>query len=414
MNRTRVVITGIGTITSLGFTVEEFWRNLLAGKSGISVIENFPTEGFSVRFGAEIKKWDPSPWMDFKEAKRMDRFAQFAMAAGIEAIKDSGIDFSKSDVTRCGAIMGSGIGGLDELQNTHSTFIKKGPRRMSPFFIPRLMINAAPGQIAIRYKLQGPNFSTVSACASANHAMGCALRSIQSGESDVIVTGGSEAALTYLGLTGFAAMGALSKRNDDPPAASRPFDKDRDGFVLSEGAAVFVFEKLEHAKARGAKIYAEVEGFGQSDDGYHLTAPEPEGVGAILAMESALRDARLKPEQIDYINAHGTSTALNDKAETTAIKKVFGEHARKVAINSTKSMIGHMLGAAAAVEAAAMVLSIRDQKIHPTINYETADPDCDLSYTPNEARELKIDHAMSNSLGFGGHNSVLIVGRLKE
>jgi 3-oxoacyl-[acyl-carrier-protein] synthase II len=414
MSRNRVVITGIGTITPLGYSYEEFWRNLLAGKSGVTMVENFPTEGFSVRFGAEIKKWDPTRWIDAKEAKRMDRFCQFAVAAGTEAIQDSGIDFSKSDRTRCGVILGSGIGGLTELQETHLTFLNKGPTRLSPFFIPRLMINAAPGMVAIKYGLKGPNFSTSSACASANHSMGCALRSIQYGEADAIVTGGSEAALTCLGLSGFACMGALSKRNDNPKGASRPFDKDRDGFVLGEGAAAFVFESLDHARARSARIHAEVLGFGQSDDGYHLTAPEPAGEGAILAMEKGLKDAALEPSQIDYINAHGTSTPLNDKAETAAIKKVFGDHSRRVAINSTKSMTGHLLGAAAAVELAATVLSIRDQKVHPTINFETRDPDCDLDYTPNEARDRRIDHAISNSLGFGGHNSVLVVGRYRE
>jgi len=413
MSKSRVVITGIGTITPLGFGYEEFWRNLLAGKSGVSLVENFPTEGFTVRFGAEIKKWDPTPWVDPKEAKRMDRFCQFAVAAATEAVKDSGIDFSKADTTRCGSIWGSGIGGLTELQETHSTFLNKGPTRLSPFFIPRLMINAAPGQIAIKYGLKGPNFSTSSACASANHSMGCALRSIQTGEADVIVTGGSEAALTYLGLAGFAGMGALSKRNDNPQAASRPFDKDRDGFVLGEGAAAFIFEKLEHAKGRGARIYAEVVGFGQSDDGYHLTAPEPTGEGAVLAMQKGLADAALRPDQITYINAHGTSTPLNDKAETAAIKKVFGAHASKVSINSTKSMTGHLLGAAAAIELAVTVLSIRDKKIHPTINYETRDPECDLNYTPNEGRDLAVEFAISNSLGFGGHNSVIVVGRYK-
>lgn len=413
MSRNRVVVTGIGTITSLGTDYEEFWRNLLAGKSGVTMVENFQTEGFAVRFGAEIKKWDPTRWIEAKEAKRMDRFCQFAVAAATEAIQDSGIDFAKTDRTRCGAIFGSGIGGLTELQETHLTFLNKGPTRLSPFFIPRLMINAAPGMVAIKYGLKGPNFSTSSACASANHAMGCALRSIQYGEADVIVAGGSEAALTYLGLSGFACMGALSKRNDNPQGASRPFDKDRDGFVLGEGAAAFVFESLEHARARGARIYAEVVGFGQSDDGYHLTAPEPAGEGAILAMDKGLKDAGLRADQIDYINAHGTSTPLNDKAETAAIKHVFGGHARKVAINSTKSMTGHLLGAAAAIEFAATILSIRDQKIHPTINYETRDPDCDLDYTPNEARERKIEYAISNSLGFGGHNSVIVVGRFR-
>lgn len=412
MNRRRVVVTGLGVVTPVGTDTETFWAGLLAGKSGVSLIENYPTDGFPVRFGGEVKGWDPTRWIDPAEAKRMDRFTQFAAAAGAQAVQDSGIDFQTCDVTRCGAILGSGIGGLGELQETHTTFMTRGPRRMSPFFIPRLMINAAAGFLAIRYGLRGPNFVTASACASANHAMGCALRSIQYDEADVMLTGGAEAALTYLGLTGFAAMKALSRRNDAPQAASRPFDKDRDGFVLGEGAAVLVFEELEHARRRGARIYAEVLGFGQSDDGYHLTAPEPAGEGAILAMQQCLKDAGLRPEQIQYINAHGTSTPLNDAVETKAIRRVFGAHADHMAVSSTKSMTGHLLGAAAAIELVATILSIRDQKVPPTINYETRDPECDLDYVPNQAREMKIDAAISNSFGFGGHNAVIAVRRL--
>lgn len=413
MPRNRVVITGIGVITPHGCTVAEYWNNLLAGKSAVGTIKNFDISGYEVKIGAEVKDFQPTRWIDGKEARRLDRFAQFAMCAAIESVKDAGLDFARCDRTRCGVILGSGIGGLGELQEAQTTLLQKGPTRISPFFIPRLMINAAPGQIAIKFGLQGPNFSTSSACASANHAMGCALRLLQYGEADVILTGGSEAALTTLGLAGFACMGALSKRNDAPEKASRPFEKNRDGFVLGEGAAVLVFEELEHARRRGAKIYAEVLGFGQSDDGYHITAPDPDGTGAMLAMQRAIRDAGISPEQISYINAHGTSTVLNDKVETMAIKRLFGDRARKIPISSTKSMIGHLLGAAAAVELVAAALSCRDNRIHPTINYDEPDPELDLDYTPNKMREVEVNYAISNSLGFGGHNSAMVVGKFR-
>jgi 3-oxoacyl-[acyl-carrier-protein] synthase II len=414
VTRSRVVITGLGALTPVGNDVDTYWNALLAGKSGAAKITKWDTTGHSVTFGAELKNFNPSDFIDAKEVKRMDPFAHYAVAAAKQAVKDAGIDFSKLDRFRCGAIVASGIGGLQELQEQHQKYLEKGPSRTSPFFVPKMMLNAAAGHIAIAFGLGGPNWGIASACASANHAMGTALRTIQHGDADVIITGGAEAALTYLAISGFANMGALSSRNDAPEKASRPFDKNRDGFVLGEGAAILVFEKLEHAKARGAKIYAEVLGIGNTDDAYHITAPDPDGAGGAYAMNQALKDAGLRPEQISYINAHGTSTPLNDKIETAAIKKTFGDAARKIPISSTKSMIGHLLGAAAAVELVAAILSIRDGVVHPTVNYETPDPECDLDYVPNAKRKVTVEYAMSNSLGFGGHNSAIVVGRFRK
>jgi 3-oxoacyl-[acyl-carrier-protein] synthase II len=410
--KNRVVITGLGVITPVGNDVDSYWNALLSGKSGAAGITKFDTVGHSVSFGAEVKNFNPTDFIDEKDAKRMDPFAQYAVAAARQAVRDSRIDFAQCDRFRCGAIVASGIGGITELQDQHRKFMEKGPGRTSPFFVPKMMLNSASGQIAIAFGLGGPNWGIASACASANHAMGTALRTIQYGDADVMLAGGAEAALTYLSLSGFANMGALSMRNDAPEKGSRPFDKNRDGFVLGEGAGMLVFEKLDHAQARGAKIYAEVLGIGNTDDAYHITAPDPTGSGGAYAMAQALRDANLKPEQISHINAHGTSTPLNDKIETAAIKKTFGAAARKIPINSTKSMIGHLLGAAAAVELIATVLAIRDGVVHPTINYDTPDPECDLDYVPNEKRRVAVDYAMSNSLGFGGHNSAIIVGRI--
>jgi len=410
--RNRVVVTGLGVITPVGHDVDTYWAALLSGKSGAAKIAKFDVTNHSVTFGAEVKNFDPGAHIDPKEAKRMDPFAQYAVAAAKEAVADAKLDFTKLDRFRCGAIIASGIGGLHELQEQDKKYLEKGPGRISPFFVPKMMSNAASGQIAITFGLGGPNWSVASACASANHAMGTALRTIQYGDADLMLAGGSEAALTYLSLAGFANMGALSTRNDAPEKASRPFDKNRDGFVLGEGAGILVFEKLEHALARDAKIYAEVLGIGNSDDAYHITAPDPDGTGGAYAMAQALRDAGLKPEQISYINAHGTSTPLNDKIETAAIKKTFGDAAKKIPVSSTKSMIGHLLGAAAAVELIATVLSIRDGVVHPTANYETPDPDCDLDCVPNTKRAVDVKYAMSNSLGFGGHNSAIIIGKL--
>jgi 3-oxoacyl-[acyl-carrier-protein] synthase II len=413
VTRSRVVITGLGVLTPVGNDVDTYWKSLLAGKSGVGPITKFDTAGMSVTIGAEIRNFATAGYIEDKEVKRLDPFSQYALVAAGQAVKDAGIDFSKCERFRCGAVVASGIGGLQELQEQHKRYIDKGPSRTSPFFVPKMMLNAAAGNIAIQHGLGGPNWGVASACASANHAMGTALRLIQHGDADVMVTGGTEAALTYLALSGFANMGALSKRNDAPEKASRPFDKGRDGFVLAEGAAILVFEKLEHAQARGAKIYAEVLGIGNSDDSYHITAPDPDGAGGAYAMSSALKDAGIRPEQVSYINAHGTSTELNDKIETAAIKRVFGDAARRIPISSTKSMVGHLLGAAAAVELTATVLSIRDGVVHPTINYETPDPECDLDYVPNVKRAVRVEYAMSNSLGFGGHNSAIVVGRFQ-
>lgn len=414
MTRSRVVITGVGAVTPVGNDVPTYWASLLAGKSGAAKIAKFDTAGMKVTFGCEVKNYNPADFVEEKEVSRMDPFCHFAIGAATQALKDSGIDLQKEDRWRVGCIIASGIGGLQELADQHKRYMEKGPTRTSPFFVPKMMLNAAAGQVAIQFGLGGPNWGVASACASANHAMGSALRLIQYGDADVVVTGGTEAALTALGLNGFANMGALSMRNDAPEKASRPFDKNRDGFVQGEGSAIFLFERLDHALARGAKIYAEVLGIGNTDDAYHITAPDPDGSGGAKAMELALRDAGLKPEQISYINAHGTSTPLNDKIETAAMKRVFGAHAKKVPISSTKSMTGHLLGAAAAVELLATILSIRDEMVHPTINYETPDPECDLDYVPNEKRRVAVEYAMSNSLGFGGHNSALVVGKFRK
>src|SRR3990170_2934263 len=360
MSRARVVITGVGAVTPLGLDVPTFWEGLLSSKSGIAKITSLDTTSFEVTFAGEVKGFNPTNYIEEKEAKRLDRFAQLAIAAASEAVKDSAIDFNKCKRDRCGAIVGSGVGGLNELQDQHTRYLQKGPARLSPFFIPKMMSNAAAGNIAIRFGLCGPNFAIASACATSNHSIGMAFRMIQYGDADVMLAGGSEAAITYLGINGFACMKALSTRNDAPQKASRPFDKNRDGFVLGEGAGILVLEKLEHAKSRNAKIYAEVLGVGMSDDAYHITAPDPDGSGAALAISAALKDANIKPEHVSYINAHGTSTQLNDKTETLAIKKVFGNYAKKVPISSTKSMIGHLLGAAAAVELIAAALSVKN------------------------------------------------------
>jgi 3-oxoacyl-[acyl-carrier-protein] synthase II len=413
----RAVITGMGTINSLASELKQFWHGLCAGKSGISNIEQFDASAFKVRFGGEVKNWNPEPWfvqvhMDGKSARRLDRFAQFALAAAIDAVKDSGVEFSKEDPFRCGTIIGSGIGGLNEFEEQHSRYLNDGPGKISPFVIPKMIANAAAGNISIQFGLAGPNTAISTACASAAHAIGDALRVIQHDQADVMVTGGSEAGITPMGLGGFCAARALSTRNDNPQAASRPFDKDRDGFILSEGAGILVLEELEHARRRGATIYAEVLGIGSTADAYHITAPHPEGAGAARAMQNALKDARLNLDDIDYINAHGTSTELGDAAETGAIKRVFGPHARRLAISSTKSMVGHLLGASGGVELIACAMSLRTGVIHPTINLDTPDPACDLDYVPKVARETRVRRVLSNSFGFGGHNCCLAVGMM--
>jgi 3-oxoacyl-[acyl-carrier-protein] synthase II len=411
MSKRRVVITGMGVVTALGETLESFWAGLLAGKSGVRTLTRFDPARFDVKFGGECTDFDGGNYVDRRELKRLDRFAQFAMAAGKMAVTDSGIDYSKYDPFRCGVLVGSGIGGLQELEDQHARMLAKGPDRISVFTIPKLMVNAASGNISILYGIKGPNSAVATACASAANAIGDAWRIIQRSEADVMITGGSEAALTQLGLASFAAMKALSMRNGDPARASRPFDKDRDGFVLGEGAGLMVIEELEHAKARGARIYAELIGYGMSGDGSHITAPDPAGTGAGQALRKALCNNGTRPEQIDYINAHGTSTPLGDLAETNAIKSVFSDHARKLAISSTKSMVGHLLGASGGVEMIATVLTMRNGLIPPTVNLDTPDPDCDLDYVPNVARQQKVDIAMSNSFGFGGHNASLVVAK---
>jgi 3-oxoacyl-[acyl-carrier-protein] synthase II len=406
----RVVITGLGTVNPLASDVAGTWKALCDGRSGIAPITQFDTAAFKVHFGGEVKDFNPEHYLEARAAKRLDRFAQFAQVSAIAAVKDSGLDFTREDPFRCGVILGSGIGGLNEFEEQHTRYLDGGPGRISPFVIPKMIANSASGNISIQFGLSGPNTVISTACASAAHAVGDALRAIKWDYADIMLAGGSEAAITPMGLGGFASMRALSMRNDDPPGASRPFDKDRDGFVLSEGAGILVLEELEHARKRGANIYAEVLGSGNTADAHHITAPHPEGAGAAEAMRLALRDSRLNPEDVDYINAHGTSTDLGDAAETKAIKQVFGAHAYRAAISSTKSMIGHLLGASAGVALIACALSIRHGVVHPTINLHTPDPACDLDYVPNNARVMPVRRAISNSFGFGGHNCCVIVG----
>jgi len=413
----RVVITGLGVVTSLSCEVNEFWQKLLAGESGVHPLRIMDTDRFKVRFGGDVLDWDPEAFpgvfLDKKDIKRVDRFTQFALVAGYHAVVDSGLDFSKENPRRCGVILGSGIGGLHEIEEQVAKLLDKGPDRVSPFTVPKMMLNAAGGNLSIRFGLKGVNYSVATACASANNAIGDALRSIQHGESDILITGGTEAAITQMGLSAFANMKALSGRNDEPHRASRPFDANRDGFVLSEGAGILIFEELEHAKARGAKIYGEVLGFGASADAGHITQPDEQGSGAGQAMSDALLDANLKPSDIQYISAHGTSTPLGDVAETNAIKGVFGEHAKTVSISSIKSHIGHTLGACGGIALVACLKAIEHNTIPPTINLEEPDPACDLDYTPNKPRARQVDNVLSNSFGFGGHNACVIVGRMK-
>lgn len=404
----------MGTITPLGCSVKEFWENTLACKGGIDRIASFDPSEFQSQIGGEVKDFDPSKWIEEREQKKIDRFAQFALAAAEMAVQDAALDLSKLDPTRVGSIIGSGIGGFQEIESTTRKLIEKGPSRISPFFIPKLMMNSASGYIAIKYGITGPNFVVASACASASHAMGSAFYLIKMNNSDIIITGGAEAAITPLGVGGFCACKALSCRNDDPGHASRPFDKERDGFVLGEGAGMLIFEEYEHAKRRGAQIHAEVLGFGMTDDAYHITAPREDGKAAAAAITQAIEQAGVRPEEVSYINAHGTSTYYNDISETIAIKIALGEHARKVGVSSTKSQIGHLLGGAAAVELVATVLAVKHNIMPPTINYQFPDPLCDLDYVPNEPRDALVNVAVSNSFGFGGHNSVLAVGKLRN
>jgi 3-oxoacyl-[acyl-carrier-protein] synthase II len=406
----RVVVTGMGTVNALATELRPYWDALLAGKSGIGPITLFDTSAFKVHFGGEVRNWDPELALDSKTARRLDRFTQFAMVAALAAVKDSGLDFDREDRERCGTIIGSGIGGLNEFEEQHDRYRDGGPGKISPFTIPKMIANAAPGNVSIHFGLCGPNTAVSTACASAAHAVGDAFRAIQWGQADIMISGGSEAAITPMGLGGFCAARALSLRNDAPQAASRPWDRDRDGFVLSEGAGIVVLEELEHAKKRGARIYAELLGCGSTADAYHITAPPPDGAGAAHAMRIALRDAKVDPQDVQYVNAHGTSTELGDVAETKAIKNVFGEHARRLMISSTKSMLGHLLGASGGVELIATILTLRYGVVHPTINLDHPGPECDLDYVPKTAREVRVRRAISNSFGFGGHNCCLVVG----
>ncbi|MTI84549.1 MAG: beta-ketoacyl-ACP synthase II [Firmicutes bacterium] len=404
----RVVITGLGVVTPLGTGLERFWSNLIDGVSGIGPIARFDAADFSTRIAGEVKDFKAEDYMDRKAARRMDKFSQFALASAGMALSHAELDLEKTDKDRVAVIMGSGIGGLETLENQKETLLSRGPGRVSPFFIPMMISNMAAGQIAINFGLRGPNLTTTSACASANNAIGDSFKLLQRGQADVAITGGAEAPITPLAIAGFCSMKAMSTRNDEPEHASCPFDKERDGFVIGEGAATLVLETLEHAQRRGAHIYAEICGYGSTCDAYHISAPDPEGKGAVLAMQMALKDAQMKPEEIDYVNAHGTSTAPGDKAETLAIHEVFEGHASKLAVSSTKSMTGHLLGAAGAIEGVACVMAIKQGQIPPTINYNTPDPECDLDYVPNQSRNMHVRAAISNSFGFGGHNVSLI------
>ena len=411
----RVVITGLGVITPVGNDILSFWESLKEGRSGVGPITSFDASGFDSRIAGEVKGFNPDIYgIDAKDARRRAKFVQYALASAKQAIDQSGLDLEKINKERAGVLIGSGIGDLLIIEVEHKVYLDKGPNRMSPFLIPTLIVNAASGHIGITFGLKGPNSAVATACASGTNAIGDAFRIVQHGDADIMITGGSESCLVPTALGGFSALKALSQRNDDPQRASRPFERERDGFVIAEGCGIVILESLEHAKKRKAKIIAEIVGYGMTCDAYHITAPDPSGDGAGRAMKLALADAGLNPEDIDYINAHGTSTKLNDKIETLSMKQVFGSCARKLLISSTKSMIGHSLGAAGGVELVACCMTIRDGVVHPTINYEHPDPECDLDYVPNTAREAKVSACMSNSLGFGGHNASLIIKKFKE
>ena len=413
--RRRVVVTGFGCLTPVGNDVATTWRSLLAGKSGAGPITKFDPSKFPVRFAAEVKGFDPVGFMDRKEAKRADAYTQYAVAAAVQAMQDAGFaEGNGYDPERTGVIIGSGIGGLRSFEEQHDVYKERGPSKISPFFIPMFIADIAAGIVSMRFNAKGPNYATVSACATSAHAIGDAFRTIQYGDADIVLSGGAEATVTPMAIGGFANMKALSERNDSPETASRPFDATRDGFVMGEGSGVVVLEELEHAKKRGARIYAEIVGYGATGDAYHLTAPAPDGEGAQRAMRRAMQDAGLGPTDVQYINAHGTSTPANDLNETKAIKAVFGDEAKRLNVSSTKSATGHMLGAAGAVEFIFSALAVREGKIPPTINYQTPDPDCDLNYTPNQAASREMTAALSNSFGFGGHNVTLAVRRYPE
>ena len=408
-NRRRVVITGVGAVTPIGNTAEEFWAALLAGTSGIGPITRFDATGFATRIAGEVKGFDPLKYIDRKHDRRFDPFLKYAIACAVMAVEDATLEVERLEPTRFGVLVGSGIGGITTLLDTHDVLNAKGPDRVSPFFIPMLIINMASGLISMRFNARGPNSSVVTACATGNHAIGDAMKLIQRGAADIMIAGGAEAIIIPLTIAGFCQMKAMSTRNDEPTKASRPFDAQRDGFVCGEGGGLVILESLEHARQRGARIYAELIGYGMTGDAHHMTAPDPEGDGAARAMAAALEDAATPVSAVDYINAHGTSTPYNDKFETVAIKRVFGEHARGVAVSSTKSMTGHLLGAAGGVEAIATAFAIYHGVLPPTINYETPDPDCDLDYVPNHARERDVEVALSNAFGFGGTNATLVL-----
>ena len=413
MERRRVVVTGFGAVTPIGNSADEFWTSLLHSVSGIGPITRFDATGYATRIAGEVKGFDPLNYIDKKDDRKFDPFLKYAIACAVMAVEDAGLNVDKVDSTRFGVLVGSGIGGITTLLDTHDVLNAKGPDRVSPFFIPMLIINMASGLISMRFGAKGPNSSVVTACATGNHALGDAARLIERGDADVMIAGGAEAIVIPLTIAGFCQMKAMSTRNDDPTRASRPFDAGRDGFVCGEGGGLLVLESLEHAQARDARIYAEIVGYGMTGDAHHMTAPDPQGDGAARAMAAALRDGGLEPTDVGYINAHGTSTLYNDKFETIAIKRVFGEHARKLAVSSTKSMTGHLLGAAGGVEAIATVLALHHGILPPTINYETPDPDCDLDYVPNQARKQDVEVALSNAFGFGGTNATLAFRRYR-
>jgi 3-oxoacyl-[acyl-carrier-protein] synthase II len=407
----RVVVTGLGALTPVGNTAEEFWSSLLHGRSGIGPITRFDSTGYPTRIAGEIRNFDPLNFVDKKEARRLDPYLQYAIAAATLAVQDASLDTGRVDAHRFGVLIGSGIGGITTLLENHKTLLERGPDRVSPFFIPMLIINMASGLVSMRFGAKGPNSSVVTACATGNHALGDAFKIIQRGDADVMIAGGAEAIVLPLTIAGFCAMKAMSTRNDEPEKASRPFDAGRDGFVCSEGAGILVLEAREHALRRDARIYAELRGYGMSGDAHHMTAPDPEGDGAARAMAAALGDAGVAPEDVGYVNAHGTSTPYNDRFETQAIKRVFGDHARRLAVSSTKSMTGHLLGAAGGIEAIATSLALHHGVLPPTINYEQPDPECDLDYVPNHARKQDVEVAASNAFGFGGTNATLIFAK---
>jgi 3-oxoacyl-[acyl-carrier-protein] synthase II len=412
LSRRRVVVTGLGIVSPVGTGVPEAWKNILAGQSGITRITRFDPSPFTSQIAGEVKGFDPAQYLSAKEARRFDTFIHYGLAGAIEAIKDSGLDFEREQREQVGVCIGSGIGGLPLIEDTHQALLASGPRKISPFFIPGSIINLISGQLSIMYGLKGPNLAVVTACTTANHSIGEAGRLIEYGDADVMIAGGSEACVSQLGVAGFCAARALSVRNDDPATASRPWDRDRDGFVLGEGAGIVVLEEYEHARKRGARVYCELAGYGMSADAHHITAPCEDGEGAVRCISNALRNAGVNRDQVDYVNAHGTSTPLGDVAETVAVKSCFGDHAKKLAVSSTKSMTGHLLGAAGGIEAVFTALAIRDQAAPPTINIFNQDPQCDLDYVPNTARKMKIDIAISNSFGFGGTNGSLVFKKI--